>query len=217
MIRQRKLHTLLVAAGSLVVAHQAVATTATTTHTFQPAPRADLWDLDHYYAYKWGLDWLVPEGEQIVGASLSFNNIRNWDPNPNDLYVNLIDTTHVGVQTFYDNMGGGDMFASIGDLLVHYEDLPMTAQDLTYEFTQDALDKLAFYAIDGRFGIGFDPDCHYWNDGITLKIDTAALPPPPPPSVPTDSQAVPEPAAASLVLLGLAAAGYGTIRRRRTR
>jgi hypothetical protein len=28
------------------------------------------------------------------------------------------------------------------------------------------------------FGLGFDPDCHYYNDGITFKIETAPVPEP---------------------------------------
>ena len=28
------------------------------------------------------------------------------------------------------------------------------------------------------FGLGFDPDCHYYNDGITFTIDTAPVPEP---------------------------------------
>jgi hypothetical protein len=45
---------------------------------------------------------------------------------------------------------------------------------------------LQTYAQDGLFGLGFDPDCHYYNSGITLTVQT-----------------VPEPDAATFVLVAL--------------
>jgi hypothetical protein len=48
---------------------------------------------------------------------------------------------------------------------------------------------LETYAMNGIFGFGFDPDCHYNNDGVTLTIET---------SVP-----VPEPTVGLLVTVGL--------------
>ena len=59
------------------------------TFTFEPTP-VDMWDLDHYKYYTWGIDWNVPTGESIIGASLFFDDIRNWDSNPNDLWVTLL-------------------------------------------------------------------------------------------------------------------------------
>ena len=49
------------------------------------------------------------------------------------------------------------------------------------------------YAADGRIGLGLDPDCHFYNDGITLRLVT------------------PEPT--SLALLGLG--GLAMMHRRR--
>ena len=34
------------------------------------------------------------------------------------------------------------------------------------------------YAADGIWGTGWDPDCHYWNDGVTLSIETVPAPEP---------------------------------------
>jgi hypothetical protein len=31
---------------------------------------------------------------------------------------------------------------------------------------------------DGNFGIGFDPDCHYTNSGISMNIQTRVVPEP---------------------------------------
>jgi hypothetical protein len=47
---------------------------------------------------------------------------------------------------------------------------------------------------DGGFGFGIDPDCHYFNSGITFTIVTE----------PSSTSPVPVPAAASLAAIGLA-------------
>ena len=169
-----------------------------TAYTFQPNP-SDLADLDHYYYYSWGIDWTVPTGETIVEASLFFDNIRNWDSGYNDLWVHLLDSVAKGVTTGYDNQGGGDFFDGQGILLGHWEDLPATPQDITYDFkVEDTLGTLKDYiAYGNNFGFGFDPDCHFYNDGIKLTIETATA-------------VVPEPTTLLLVgvgLLGLAGLG----------
>lgn len=51
-------------------------------------------------------------------------------------------------------------------------------------------------------GLGFDPDCNYFNDGITLTIET--------------SKEVPEPTS-SIILLCLGMVGLGNVYRRKKR
>lgn len=167
---------------------------------FQPDP-ADLNSLDHSYYYTWGINWDMPGNENITQITLSFDNIRNWDNGPNVLYVHLLDTAQEGVSTGWDNQGGGDYFSGQGIELFIWYNLPTSPQDLTYAFTQDEMTVLAGYLSDGNFGLGFDPDCHYWNDGVNLSVQTAAAP---------------EPGTLLLLASGLLGAGYFIRRRQRS-
>ena len=144
-----------------------------------PAP-ADLHDLDHYKYYTWGIS-AQDDVPLIVlsSAVLHFDNIRNWDNKPNDLYVHLLDWAPDGVTVGRDNQGGGDNFAGQGILLAHYEDLPNTPQDLTYVFDAAEMTTLnGYFQNGGDFALGFDPDCHYYNRGVTLRLGYELLPEP---------------------------------------
>jgi hypothetical protein len=164
--------------------------------TFTPEP-ANLDDLDHHWVYIWGIDVPLDPTEVVIAAELTFYNIRNWDENPNILYIHQLDWAELGVQQIYDDQGGGDYFATTfsGEHthLVTYEDLPTQPQNLTYSFAQDDLAVLNGYLADERVGLGLDPDCHFFNDGVELTLEV-----------------IPEPA--SLVLLGLS--GLALLRRR---
>ena len=176
-------------------------------YSFVPSDR-DLGDLDHYRYYTWGIDtpWdTTPDEnyqfEEAVSATLSFNDIRNWDNNPNVLYIHLLDDAFPGVDVGYDNQRGGDNFDGEGELLTIYRNLTTVSRDLSYSFTEDQIDILNSYASDGRFGLGFDPDCHFYNRGVRLDVCTETVTTPP----------VPEPATMSMMLLG----GAAILRRRR--
>ena len=190
-----------------LICSNAAASPITNTYTMIPSDR-DLDDLDHYWHYSWGIDtpWdITPdengEYERVVGATLSFDNIRNWDNNPNVLYIHLLDTARLGVRQGYDHQGYGNHFEDAGPELVTYINLPSTSQDLTYEFTEDELSALDNFAFDGRFGLGFDPDCHFYNRGVQLEVRTETATTP----------VVPEPATMAIMLAG----GVAVIRRKR--
>lgn len=146
---------------------------------FQPVP-ANLYNLDHHKYYAWKIHFSPPSGETIIGASLFFDDIRNWDDNANILYVSLLNgndlTTALTMGT--DNQGGGDNTLGFsGAVSLETYSLSTTAKDITYNFDSSEIATLNTYALaDSNFGIGFDPDCHYWNDGITLTVTTTPVP-----------------------------------------
>lgn len=74
------------------------------------------------------------------------------------------------------------------------------AVDFVHDFTPAQLASLAsFIANGGNLAFGFDPDCHYWNNGITFEFVTGPA-------------SIPEPM--SMLLLGSGLAGLYVRRRR---
>lgn len=122
----------------------------------------------------------------------------------------------------YDNEGGGDKFSGQGVRLDPVWNDPLGGSprglNLIYDLahlggtispatgaiipgTLDILDTLTAYIVnDGKFGFGIDPDCHYYNNGITLTITTAPVPEP-----------------STLFLVGAGLAGIGLARGLRSR
>ncbi len=171
----------------------------TLTYHITPTP-ADLNDLEHTYYYTWGINRPWASGYQVTAAKLTFDNIYNWDNAANVLYTHLLNTGTLGVTSGWDNEGGGDYFSGKGPLLVTYTNLNTTPRDLFYTFTSTQLTSLNTYAADGRFALGFDPDCHFFNDGVSLDV--------------TVSQPVPEPA--TMAIMGIGAVAV-MLKRRRAR
>jgi PEP-CTERM motif-containing protein len=75
----------------------------------------------------------------------------------------------------------------------------------TYTFQADELAALNTYIVDGILALGLDPDCHFFNNGISLDLTTI-----------TNSQTVPEPGSLLLLGTGLALARRRYLRRRRS-
>lgn len=156
----------------LVVLTFATAPVAADTFTFTPTPH-DLGDLDHYYYYTWGIDVSALAGMTITEVVLRIEDVTNWDNAGNVLYLHLLDGAPLGALTTWDNQGGGDAFTGQGELIGTFTDVngSGTTEDLVYTFSDlGLLATFDGYANDGIVAIGIDPDCHYYNAGISLVV-----------------------------------------------
>ncbi len=214
--------------AALIVFSLPSVVSADTLTTYTPTP-ADLNDLDHHQVYTWRVDNINLQGKVITGAKLKIKNISNWDTNPNRLFMHLLDTAkNSGVRSFTDDPTNSTPVTDIRDDFVDpryhnrsdwlvangtldafltSRDFTMTPVDFVFDFADPAnninrnlLQILTSYiANGGNFAIGLDPDCHFFNDGISFEITTRNAP-------------VPEPMSMALLGTGLAGLYY---RRRR--
>jgi hypothetical protein len=82
-------------------------------YQFMPTP-ADLYDLDHDYAYAWGIDW-AHTNETIHEAVLTFHNIHDYRVEDDDiLYSRLVDNGWSGLDVHFDDQDFGDYFDGQG-------------------------------------------------------------------------------------------------------
>jgi len=168
---------------------------------FEPNP-SDLSDLDHYHYYSWGIENDFG-GAEITEVTLTFRNIQDWIVEPDDiLYINLLDTPPaVGVHSYTDYREIGNAWEGEGSLITSWTDplgYPNAPVDLTFNFSElGMIGQFNDAVADGFWGLGFDSDCHYYNDGVELRVETA----------------VPEPITFGLVGLGLV--GMGFLKRRK--
>jgi hypothetical protein len=202
----------------LVLFTLAAVTAFASSMTFTPTP-ADLGDLNHQNLYTWRIDNVNLGGQTITGATLSIKNLANWNNDPNELFMYLLDTAvQSGVGTYMEDPSGvGPITDSFGlhstgglvaagtaqTLLTEPTGFTTSPTNYSYTFTAGQLSTLQTYIGNGsNFALGFDPDCHYFNDGVSLKITTAPA-------------SVPEPS--SVVLLGSGLLASLTLLRRRMR
>jgi PEP-CTERM motif-containing protein len=178
-------------------------------------------DLDHHMAYTWRIDNVNLSGQTITGAKLTFTSISNWDSNPNMLFIHLLDSAkNAGVASFQDASSNESPVTSIFDNFAGslYTSNPLvnpgtantflssrtfttTPTTYVYEFTSAQLTTLsAYFANQNNIAFGLDPDCHYWNNGITFSMTT-------------HPSGVPEPT--TLALLGTGIGGFFLKRRRK--
>jgi len=174
-----------------------------TEYTYQPGDK-DLADLPHGKAYLWGIQPNIAAGETLTHVSIVFKSLLNTGGKPNDIWITLIDSAPLGVTEFVDNQASSNYFAGDGLELAHYHNLPWYTWKLTYWFSDAEIAIVNNYVADNNFGIGIDPDCHFYNCGVELKLVTE----------PGGGQVpVPEPVAGTILLGGL---GVLAARRRRS-
>lgn len=160
--------------------------------TFSPNP-ADLGDLDHHLVYSWKIDNINLSNVSISSATITFKNISNWDSTDNMLFCWLMDTaTHSGVSTIQDVDSSQspvtdivDAFLSPNSLVLNstskiklfQQSFGTTGHDFTYTFNAQQLAALTSYINNGGdVAFGFDPDCHFYNDGIVFTINVVPVP-----------------------------------------
>ncbi|HEY0370243.1 MAG TPA: hypothetical protein VGC85_11650 [Chthoniobacterales bacterium] len=188
----KRLAAILLATAALTVQSRA----ALVSYTPNPV---DLNDLDHHSVYTWRIDNINLNGGAITAASLTFKNIANWDANANILHMWLLDTAkHAGVASFIDDKTNSSPVTDMTDdfLNARYHNDPAwlvangTAQTFlggksftttpsTYvlNFTPTELASLQQYISNGKdIALGLDPDCHFFNDGITFSMNITPVP-----------------------------------------
>lgn len=174
------------------------ASAAITSLSWQPSP-SDLNDLDHHDAYTWRIDNITVNPATITSATISFNNIANWDNSANVLHMHLLDTAKwSGVHSFvddptnsspvtdmtddfissrYHNQSGWLVANGTADTFLKDKSFTTNPTDYTYTFTGAQLTALEQYLANGKnIALGFDPDCHYPNDGITFTLNFTPVP-----------------------------------------
>ena len=110
----------LVAAAVLAGPASARADVLTYYPSASPTGTNDLGDLDHHFYYAWTIGLIsIPTGQNITSASVTFQNLYNWDSNKNVLYLDLLDkpaNSGTGITTLVNNASGvnsaGDSYTS---------------------------------------------------------------------------------------------------------
>ena len=171
-------------------------------------------------AYAWGISPVVPTGQQVTSATLTFSSVTltasGNSAGNGYLYTDLLNLSTTGVATYVDNDAPGDYFAGLSQFTgANSSKLSSlgsafftsvgTTLNLTYTLTSAQLISLNAYLAAGGLSIGIDPDCHYSVGGLsfTYTTGTGGIPHTPVPDMATTAY-----------LLGASLLGLEVLRRK---
>lgn len=177
--------------------------------------------LDGNSAYSWGITPVVPTGQQVDSATLTFSNIKltasGNSAGTGYLYTDLLSLNSSGVTTYTDSDASGDYFAGLSAFkganaskltalgAQFFASVGTTISTLSYVLSSAQLVTLNAYIAAGGFSIGIDPDCHYTFSSLSFSYTTATSPGP--------KGGVPD-AATTVYLLGASLLGLEVLRRK---
>jgi hypothetical protein len=141
-----------------------------------------------------------------VPYNLIGNTINNLIPNASVNNIALNDGTYSYTPTVVNGVSGPGLPSNFSVTNIDFNQGNTSGSDsgdvggtFTYNLSAADLAVLAADIANGsNVALGFDADCHFWNDGVTFTINTQAV------------GGTPEPATLTLFALGLA----GVLRRR---
>jgi hypothetical protein len=154
-----------------------------TTYTFSTG-NTNITTMSDTLNVYWNLSQSIKATEQITSATLTISALYNWEKSPSDIiYIHLLDSASSSntITTSNDSDDTADFFKGQGDTLAKPNGgnyYPGSAGNLVITFDQNEIKDLTSYIKDSYFGFGFDPDCHWYDTGMTFTITTAPVPEP---------------------------------------